>query len=88
MKLLDIVMVIVSIVSLVGSFVAMYVLALIGEALGALATVDTASLGITGVESVVKTFQFFLLVGWIWVLVVFFTSIYAIYVGIKRIRGK
>ena len=88
MKWLDIVMVIAGIVSLAGSLVAMYVLAAIGEAIGALSGIDTTAFGGPSTQSLVSTFTFFLTVGWIWLLVVFFTSLYAIYVGIGRIRGK
>jgi hypothetical protein len=85
MKWLDLVMVIVSIISLVGSLIVMYVLAVIGEALSALAGAGTAGLGFD-LSGIVSTFQFFLVIGWLWVILVFLTSAYTIWVGIKRIR--
>ncbi len=88
MKWLDLVMIIVGIISLAGSLFAMYVLAAVGDALNALSGIDASVLGITGVDTIVSTFRFFLTVGWVWVIMVFFTSLYAIYVGISRLRGK
>jgi hypothetical protein len=88
MKVLDAIMVVLGMVSLVGSLVAMYVLAEISEAVNALAGFDTAGLGIGGFSSIISTVQFIIAIGWIWLVIVLLTSAYAVYVGIKRLRGK
>ena len=90
MKIVDLVAVIISFIALIGSLIAMYVLVQVGIALSAF-TDASAGLGTeiaAGVSQYMQVMQTFLLFGWVWGVAVLITSLYAIYVGVKRIRTK
>jgi len=90
MKIVDLVAVIISFIALIGSLIAMYVLVQVGIALNAF-TGAASGLGsevVSGVSQFMGIMQTIMLFGWVWSVAVLVTSLYAIWVGIKRLRAK
>ena len=86
MKILDGILVFVSIIAFIGAIIAAYVFLQVGSALSSLASDTTGQ--IAGVQESVDMFNTILAVGWIWIIAVILSSAYAIWAGMQRIRKK
>ncbi len=87
MKIVDAVLVIISIIALLGSVIAGYAIMQVGSSLQMLGA--NSGLGeIPGLQNSINLFNTLLLFGWVWVIAVIISSLYAIRIGVERIRKK
>lgn len=86
MKIIDGILVFVSIIAFIGAIIAAYVFVQVGAALSSLASDTTGQ--IAGVQESVSVFNTILAVGWIWIIAVILSSAYAIWAGMQRIKKK
>lgn len=89
MKIFDVVMVIVSAIALLGSLVTMYILVQVGGALNLITASETSQfIDPATLSTFVQTINTVSLFGWVWAISVFLSSLYAGWLGIKRMRAK
>ena len=87
MKIIDGILVIISVIAFVGALLAAYVLLQVGATLNSLPAIAGFG-GVEGLQDAVSMFNMMITFGWIWVIAVVLSSLYAIWVGVQRIREK
>ena len=87
MKIFDTVLVAVSAIAFIGSLIGAYVLFQVCAALQTLNSQPNFA-QIPGLEDSISLFSGILAIGWVWILTVIASSLYAVWAGVQRIRKK